>query len=92
MADITLISIPMAKNCRSSSSGSWVRSWTSSASTSKVRRQLRGDVGVARGGGEPVQLDLEQLGVLHELDVGLAHGRQGLLALEARAGPGQSRR
>ena len=48
-----------------------------------------GDVRVARGGGKAVQLDLEQLGVLHELDVGGAHGLQGLFALEALADRGQ---
>ena len=70
MADITLINIPMAKNWRSSSSGTWVRSWTTLGQHLEGPPAAAGDVRVARGGGEPVQLDLEQLGVLHQLQVG----------------------
>ena len=91
MAAMTLISMPMAKNWRSSSSDSPVRSKTTCWSTSKVRRQLRAMSGSARGGGKAVQLDLEQFGILHQLEVGGSHGGQCVLALEALADAGSAR-
>ena len=82
IADITEINMPLAKKF-------WIISWsrpslslTMCQSTSKVLSTGRGDIGIAGRGGVAVHLDLQHLGVLHELQVGHAHGVHRLFAVQ----------
>ena len=89
MAHTTLISIPMAKKFQRILVGQVGLLVEDAGEHFEGAPAAAGDVGVRWGGGEPVEMDLQHLGVLHQLEVRRAHGRLGLFPVETLARPGQ---